>query len=303
MSLLSEAPADPSSALAPTAGGGDGAPLAAATPRVISIDPIGTLVARTLPAGLVYRDALLEASGLMLPRPDIFEAAHEAALAAAPPRFGAGRATPADWWRAVTRDTYARVLTSGEYPYDDDELAAYEACFDDLFDVLQRDKLISDELWTPTPDAPRLLAALRAWRDAGGPRVVAVTDGFDDRLGQLLANVLGGDVVAATFDGIVGGSGSSSAFEVAAEAHGQPPAACRHVAVAADPACQYETLLVDPSDYDPSRPDGLRASLLDLLDDWGLPRAEGDDVVVTSRTYSVYDPEYPGFDGEGPVEA
>ena len=46
------------------------------------------------------------------------------------------------------------------------------------------------------------------------------------------------------------------------------------------------------------RSDDARGSLLDLLDDWGLERAEGDDVVVTSRTYSVYDAEYPGFDGE-----
>jgi len=39
------------------------------------------------------------------------------------------------------------------------------------------------------------------------------------------------------------------------------------------------------------------------LDDWGLERAEGDDVVVTSRTYSVYDAEYPGFDGENMEQA
>ena len=31
--------------------------------------------------------------------------------------------------------------------------------------------------------------------------------------------------------------------------------------------------------------------------------AEGDDVVVTSRTYSVYDAEYPGFDGENMEQA
>ena len=46
------------------------------------------------------------------------------------------------------------------------------------------------------------------------------------------------------------------------------------------------------------RDEGARASLLDLLDDWGLPRAEGDDVIVTSRTYSVYEKDMPGFDGE-----
>ena len=62
-------------------------------------------------------------------------------------------------------------------------------------------------------------------------------------------------------------------------------------------------LVVDPRDYENERADDARGSLLDLLDDWGLERAEGDDVVVTSRTYSVYDAEYPGFDGENMEQA
>ena len=80
-------------------------------------------------------------------------------------------------------------------------------------------------------------------------------------------------------------------------------AACKHVAVADDGRCPYDTLVVDPRDYENERADDARGSLLDLLDDWGLERAEGDDVVVTSRTYSVYDAEYPGFDGENMEQA
>jgi len=295
-SALGEAPTTPTgSELAPSAGG----ELASGAPQVITIDPVGLLLSRTVPAGLVYRDALLDFTGLMLPRPDIFEDAHQAALADAPERFGAGRCSTQDWWQSVTRATYEAVLTGGDFPYDADEVAAYEAAFPALFESLQRERLLAADLWELAPGAQRLLQALRAWRDAGGPRVYACTDGFDDRLGTLLANVLGEDVVAATFDAVVGGGGEASAFAVAAEAHGAPAAACKHVATSSDSACPYETVAVDPADYDADRDDGALSSLLDLLDVWGLPKAEGDDVVVTSRTYSVYDAEYPGFDGEG----
>ena len=60
--------------------------------------------------------------------------------------------------------------------------------------------------------------------------------------------------------------------------------------------CPYEVLVVDTAEE--SYDDAPRTNLLDLLDDWGLPRAEGDDVIVTSRTYSVYEKDMPGFDGE-----
>ena len=84
------------------------------------------------------------------------------------------------------------------------------------------------------PDAPRLLSALRQWRDYGGPRIVAATDHFDDRLEQLLANLLGGDCVAATFDHVVTGTGQASCFDITTSTMDVSDAACKHVAVADD---------------------------------------------------------------------
>ena len=148
-----------------------------------------------------------------------------------------------------------------------------------------------------------MVSALRQWRDYGGPRIVAATDHFDDRLEQLLANMLGGDCVAATFDHVVTGTGQASCFDITTSTMDVPDASCKHVAVSSPATCPYDTLVVDPRDYENERADDARGSLLDLLDDWGLERAEGDDVVVTSRTYSVYDAEYPGFDGENMEQA
>ena len=171
-----------------------------AAPQVITIDPIGTLVRRAGPEGLLYRDALLAATGLMLPRPDIFQGVYEQAYAAAGPRFGTNSEGAEAWWKKVTKATYDGVLTAEPVVYDADELALYESAFDDIFRSLHDDLTLSDEAWVVDPDAPRLLSALRQWRDYGGPRIVAATDHFDDRLEQLLANLLGGDCVAATFD-------------------------------------------------------------------------------------------------------
>ena len=94
------------------------------------------------------------------------------------------------------------------------------------------------------------------------------------------------------------GTGQASCFDITTSTMDVPDASCKHVAVSSPATCPYDTLVVDPRDYENERADDARGSLLDLLDDWGLERAEGDDVVVTSRTYSVYDAEYPGFDGE-----
>jgi len=274
-----------------------------AAPQVITIDPIGTLVRRAGPEGLLYRDALLAATGLMLPRPDIFQGVYEQAYAAAGPRFGTNSEGAEAWWKKVTKATYDGVLTAEPVVYDADELALYESAFDDIFRSLHDDLTLSDEAWVVDPDAPRLLSALRQWRDYGGPRIVVATDHFDDRLEQLLANLLGGDCVAATFDHVVTGTGQASCFDITTSTMDVQDAACKHVAVADDGRCPYDTLVVDPRDYENERSDDARGSLLDLLDDWGLERAEGDDVVVTSRTYSVYDAEYPGFDGENMEQA
>ena len=68
--------------------------------------------------------------------------------------------------------------------------------------------------------------------------------------------------------------------------------------VGVEDAVDEHLVAVDVDEDREERDEGARASLLDLLDDWGLPRAEGDDVIVTSRTYSVYEKDMPGFDGE-----
>lgn len=272
-----------------------------AAPKVVTIDPLGTLVRRAGPEGLLYRDALLAATGLMLPRPDIFQGFYEAAVAQAPPRFGTNDKGAEDWWKKVTKATYDAVLTAPDQGvgYDADEMELYENAFDELFASLHGDLTLGEDAWVVSPDAPRLLSALRAWRyGRGGPRVVAATDAFDDRLETLLSNALGEDCVAATFDHVITGTGQASCFDIVSSTMDVADAACKHVAVEAPAACPWVTLVVDPRDYENERADDARGSLLDLLDDWGLERAEGDDVVVTSRTYSVYDAEYPGFDGE-----
>lgn len=266
--------------------------LAVGLPKVITIDPCELLVESSVPVGLLYRDALLVATGLMLPRPDVFQDAFDAAKAAAPPRFGAGVERSDAWWRRVTLATYDAVLRNGLY--DDDELAAFDKAFDGLFDELQGSLLVGPEAWDVAPDAPRLLAALREWRDlGGGPRVAAVSTSFDERLPLLLENLLGADVVASTFDFVVAATeGDASPFEAAGAKHGVDAAACVHVSRAPAPGCPCAALLVDTGEpVNELRHPEARTSLLDLLDDWNLPREDGDDIVLTSRAYSVYDAE------------
>ena len=265
-------------------------------PKVVTVDPIEVLVCASLPEGLVYRDALMSATGLMLPRPDVFQEAFERSVAAAAPRFGAGVESAASWWRGVTLGTYNAVLRSEAGLYDDAELASFDKCFDALFDELQSELFVGADFWRADPDAPRLLAALREWRDlGGGPRVGVVSDRFDDRLEGLLRKVLGDDVVDATFDFVVSAvDGDDSGFDAAAAKHGVSNEGCVHVALAAPPDCPYATLLVDTSDLAEDRDPDARTSLLDLLDDWNLDKVDGDDIITTSRTYSVYDPDPPG---------
>ena len=97
-------------------------------PKVVTVDPIEVLVCASLPEGLVYRDALMSATGLMLPRPDIFQGFYEAAVAQAPPRFGTNDKGAEDWWRKVTKATYDAVLTAPDQGvgYDADEMELYE---------------------------------------------------------------------------------------------------------------------------------------------------------------------------------
>ena len=81
---------------------------------------------------------------------------------------------------------------------------------------------------------------------------------LDDRLEQLLANMLGGDCVAATFDHVVTGTGQASCFDITTSTMDVPDSSCKHVAVSSPATCPYDTLVVDPRDYENERADDAR---------------------------------------------
>ena len=71
------------------------------------------------------------------------------------------------------------------------------------------------------------------------------------------------------------GTGQASCFDITTSTMDVQDAACKHVAVADDGRCPYDTLVVDPRDYENERSDDARGSLLDLLDDWGSGAGRG----------------------------
>ena len=78
------------------------AALARVEPVVLTLEP-SMMLQRAVPPGLVYRDALLRYTGLMLPRPSFFDTAYYAAVdsnLASSPRFGAENGESAETWRA-----------------------------------------------------------------------------------------------------------------------------------------------------------------------------------------------------------
>jgi len=310
----------------------ENADLAFVTPVCITFEPIDLLVRRHLPEGLLYRDSMLKLTGLRLPRPQVFEDALASAVArmqAEAPRFGAadgGGGDPAAaasgdaakqqqqqpleaWWRAVVREMYESIIVPGIY--DETECALFERAFDIVFRELHHKTLVSKEIWEPAPDALRLLSALREWRDErDGPRLGVVSTTFDGRVERLLTSVLGEDVVASTFDFVVGASDpDGSAFELAADKRGQDLdlSRCVHLAphdlalpgADADELETAESFSVDgaPPDCRVQRITSNKKllastefpSLIDLIDEWGLAKIPEDDVLVTTRTYSVYD--------------
>jgi len=282
---------------APGTANGAFSALATTAPKVVTLEVDGLLMERTLPTGLMLRDALMGTTGLMLPRPDVFEAAHVKAAAAAAPRFGAGTEAAGEAWaRGVAKATCDAVVLDPFRNYDSEELAAYASGFEAAFDAYYAGDATED-VWTLHPQAPRLLSALREWRDVGGgPRVVAVSESVDGRLDALLRRLLGDDAVDATFDAVVCAvEGAASVFDAAAAIHRIADSSCEHAGPYAPADCPYKTNLVDTSDAVIDRDDVRMSSPLDLIDELGLPRIDDDDVIITSRPYSVYDPEPAGY--------
>jgi len=251
------------------------------TPSVITFEAIDCLVERNNPLGLVYRDALLVRTGLMLPRPDVFEAALDAAVARnleRSPYFG-GTELEA-WWRQTTRELYEEVLSPDLY--DQSELEAFDKCFEALFADLHESLLVGPHTWHPAAEVLAVLDRLREWRDErDGPRFGVVSRKFDNRLPALLRAVLGEDQFYRTFDFVATGP---RPFDTAKEAHGMDISCVLHVdSVADDLPCDSVTLA----------PAGDATSVLPTFRDlprlWGLPAIPEDDIVETTRIYSVYD--------------
>jgi len=272
-----------------------GTEIAATQPAIVTFEPVNVLVRRTVPVGIHYRDALLRWTGLMLPRPDVFEKAYQEVYAKAEiasSRFGAGTETLEAWWRRIVLEVYNTVVTC-EF-YDEDELELVETNFDNVFRELYDSIMVGTDVWQMAPDVSRLLAALREWRDlGGGPRIGIVSTQLDDRVSKMLHSVFEIDQLEHTFDFIIGNSDpDASAFEKAAALRKQiPTEQCVHVVPfgAIPPSADCPVITVASAATDVST-DGIR--LLDLLDTWNLSKQPEDDLITTTRLYSVYD-EHP----------
>lgn len=263
------------------------------TPSLITFEAVDTLVRRFLPIGHLYRDTLLHNSGLMLPHPEIFEHAYNAAFekqSTLAPRYGAG-APLDDWWRAVARQVYDDVLA--DYPDESKDVA--NKVFDRVFEDLYADELTGAGYWQRDPAAERILAGLREWRDErDGPRI-GVISMCDKRVVDLLKNLFGEDVVQDTFDFIVTNSDEDLPFDIAAKVHGLSPDSCLHVHPYDDDFdVPYRSLqLAKSSDEFPYDEEGFpRDQLVDLIDIWELPEEEDDNILVVNRQFFPFDPDF-----------
>lgn len=263
------------------------------TPRLVTFEAVDTLVRRFLPVGHLYRDTLLRYSGLMLPRPDVFEDAYVAAIekqSAVAPRFGAGTLQLDDWWRAVAKRVYDEVLAD----YGEKERSLVDKVFDRVFDDVYAQELVGDDYWQKAPAAERVLEGLREWRDErDGPRI-GVISLFDARLADLLKNLFGEDVVLDTFDFIATNSDEELPFDVAAKVHGLSADSCLHVHPYDDLDVPYRSLqLAKASDEFPYDDEGFpRDQLVDLVDMWGLTPVPEDDILVVNRQFFPFDPDF-----------
>lgn len=254
-------------------------------PAIITFEAIDVLVQRCIPVGLAYRDALLMRTGLMLPRPDVFETAYREACAANTDRS----VSEEEWWRRTTRATYEAILVPGIY--DDEERALLDEHEDAVFRDLHDNLLIGPDCWEPAPGVFRLLAGIRDWRDGrSGPRFGVVSSKFDSRLPTLLKNILGEDDFYKTFDFVTTSTVDDDPFEAARQSHGQPFETCLHVdtddADRLEPPC--ERITISPASKDVY----TLPTLADLVQMWNLPEVPEDDLIETTRLYSCYDLAY-----------
>lgn len=268
----------------------ESASLIKSAPSVVTFEAIDVLVQRSSPVGLVYRDALLMRTGLMLPRPDVFGAAYQKALdanMARSPRFGAASGeSSAEWWRRTTRETFDAVVSPDLY--DDEELAMVDNSFNAVFADLHDTLLISTDSWEPTPSAYRILSAMREWRDArSGPRIGVVSTKFDSRLSSLLKAVLSEDECFNTFDFITTIAEATDPFDAARQTHGFPADRCVHIAPDAPTDAVKHIKIAPATQTTPALP-----TLHDLLDIFELPKAPEDDLVRTTCVCSVYEEAY-----------
>lgn len=266
------------------------ASLVKSAPSVVTFEAIDVLVQRSSPVGLVYRDALLMRTGLMLPRPDVFGAAYQKALEAnmeRSPRYGAvSDESSAEWWRRITRETFDAVVSPDLY--DDEELAIVDQNFEAVFADLHDSGLVGIDSWEPTPSAYRILSAMREWRDArSGPRIGVVSTKFDSRLSKLLKTVLSEDECFNTFDFITTIAEASDPFDAARQTHGFPADRCVHVGPDAPTDAMKHIKIASATQTTPTLP-----TLHDLLDIFELPKTPEDDLVRTTCVCSVYEEAY-----------
>ena len=285
---------------------GNSSALQPMVPLVITFEPVNTILRRSVPVGLLYRDTLLRWTGLMLPRPDIFERAYDDAVQRAEaesPRFGAMGAGEDDWWRAVARDVYGQILVPGTY--DEEELAIYEKQFDNIYRELHDSIEISEEAWERGPHVKRVLGALKDWKMDNGPAIGICSTEFDSRLGATLDTILGEDLMS-TFDFLCANSYENDAFDMVNHAYSEMKSSeinGRWIHVLADDARPSETLTqaqekhgfktVELSSAKSDLYTGTSyLNLLELIELWNLPSIPEDDLFQTTRTYSVYDQDF-----------
>ena len=292
----------------------DSTALAPPPPQIVTFEPYNVLIKRCVPVGLLYRDCLLRWTGLMLPRPDIFEDAYDEALARqekALPRF---QGDLDEWWRKIAYETYVKVLTPAYY--DPDEIQSFEDQFENVFRELHDSVLVGNEAWEPAPRVDRILSALRDWKlrrwEQKNRLVVGIAStNFDARLGTILTDVLGEANVRETFDFICANSYANvNAFDLAQKAcddirENFDPVQPRWTHIVPDDLGNHTKSFPHMKDIIPPSIDQLELAtaasdiyrgrsylnLLDLLDIWNLPKIPDDDLIETTRTYSVYDPD------------
>jgi putative hydrolase of the HAD superfamily len=232
----------------PSGGLGVASPL-----RAVSFDAAGTLIHPVRPIGELYasvaaRHGIAVDAELLQPR---FRAAFRDAPPLAFPPLAAPelRAREKAWWRAVVDEVFAG--RAGD---------RFDAYFDDLFAFFA-----STAAWRVDPDAPALLADLRA----RGLRILVVSN-FDARVRVVLAD-LG---LAAAIDQITISSEAGAAkpdpriFTTALAAAGLEPRDVLHVGdtaredLAAARAAGLDVVLVGGDELTLEAPDAARVGRL-----------------------------------------